>query len=170
MRCSRSGCPTHSLVSTVSGAGRWNTCPTRSVRKSDHPLHQGRCRASIVSATVGPMRRHSARGQMWAFIYFTVVRLLELVLLSFVPNSPRRSSCPPCAACFPVHIGESSVRRPAPCRPGYAGSLPNAGRTPPVTRAVHPQHSGHLVNRFGWSSALDSPRRQPPDQLLLEGQ
>jgi hypothetical protein len=45
-----------------------------------------------------------------------------------------------------------------------------AGRTPPVTRAVHPQHSGHLVNRFGWSSALDSPRRQPPDQLLLEGQ
>jgi hypothetical protein len=38
------------------------------------------------------------------------------------------------------------------------------------TYAVHPQHSGHLVNRFGWSSAFDSPRRQPPDQLLLEGQ
>jgi hypothetical protein len=89
---------------------------------------------------------------------------------SFVPNSPRRSSCSPCAACFPVHIGESSVLHLAPCRPGYAGSLPNVGRTPPVTRAVHPQHSGHLVNRFGWSSALDSPRRQPPDQLLLEGQ
>ena len=56
---------------------------TRSIRKRAHPLHEGLCRAMIVSTTFGPMRRHRARGQLWAFVYLAVGHLLGVVVLSF---------------------------------------------------------------------------------------
>jgi transposase len=37
----------------------------------------------IVSTTFGPMRRHRARGQLWAFVYLAVRHLLGVVVLSF---------------------------------------------------------------------------------------
>ena len=35
-----------------------------------------------MATTVDPMRRHRARGQLWAFVYLSVRRLFELLLLS----------------------------------------------------------------------------------------
>ena len=63
----------------------WRLCG-RNVRKRDHTLHQEPCRRLIVSTTFGPMRRHRARGQLWAFVYLAVGHLLGVVKceLSFV--------------------------------------------------------------------------------------
>src|SRR5664280_56578 len=53
-------------------------CPKTRSRPSPGTL----CRASILVATVIPMRRR-ARGQLWAFVYLGLRLVLELLLLLF---------------------------------------------------------------------------------------
>ena len=65
----------------------------------------------IVSTTFGPMRGHRARGQLWAFAYLAVRRMLELVVLSL--RSERSNEIELLALRHEVAILRRQVGRPA---------------------------------------------------------
>jgi putative transposase len=139
----------------------------RSIRKRDHPLHEGLCRALIVSTTFGPMRGRRARGQLWAFVYLAVRRMLELVVLSL--RSERVKEIELLALRHEVAILRRQVGRPA-YRPSDRALLAALSRLLPrsswgsfgVTPATLLAWHRRLVAKR-WTYPYRSPGRPPTD-------
>jgi putative transposase len=73
-------------ISSPGGKGRSvgafrSSCDSYRLNTRSPPPSGTLCRASIGSATFVPMRRHQARGQLWAFVYLATRHLLGLALL-----------------------------------------------------------------------------------------